>query len=159
MIDVESKENRTISLEDIISELKNSDKYKDRYQLCHTHFQQGETRWNQRSKFEDTLVTELNNGQGIKYFAYIKFYLDKGRKYALVAGKSGSKLVNEKSDVSFLEYPKKGLAKKWLYEHDKEWYVEEILIIWALADNKKANEDEAFAIERDLIKLFGLLES
>lgn len=159
MINAEYKENHTISLEDIISELNKSDKYKGRYKLCYTHFQQDEVRWNQRRKFEDTLVTELNNGQGIKYFAYIKFYLNNGKKYALVAGKSGSKLVNVKSDISFLKYPEKGLAKRWLYEHDKEWYVEEVLIIWALADNKKANEDEAFAIERELIKSFSLFES
>ena len=159
MIDAEHKKTHTISIESVINELEKSDEYKDRFQLCHTHFQQDKDRWNQRRKFEVTLATELNNGKGIKYFAYIKFYLDKDKKYALVAGKSGSRLVNVKSDVCFLSYPKKGLAKKWLYEHDKEWYVEEVLIVWALADDKKANEKEAFAIERDLIKLFGLYKS
>ncbi len=30
---------------------------------------------------------------GLNYFAYIKFYLDNGQKYALVAGKTGSYML------------------------------------------------------------------
>ena len=49
----------------------------------------------------------------LMFFAYIKCYIDDGRAYALVAGKSGSYTVNNSSscDLGFYLYPQKCPAK------------------------------------------------
>lgn len=146
-----------MSMNDILSELEKSGKYKDRIEICNTFLEQKKNRWGRgkRSKFEDSLIAK-----NIYYFAYIKFYLDDDKnKYALVAGKSGSKKVNVKSDIRFCVFPDKGQAKKWLYDNDKNWWHEEILVIKTISEEKNISKDEALEIENYLVKTFGLCES
>ena len=153
MVKVVDKNDFTVSKEDIIDYLENSI-YKNRYKVYDTFLGQEDTRWKrgQKYKFQQSLVaSELN------YFAYIKFYLDKDKKIALVAGKSGSKRVNTTSgcDLSFSTKPEHGEARKWLLKKGKCWCQTEIIIIWT----KTASEKEAFDIERNLQKKFDLFGS
>ncbi|WP_349948425.1 hypothetical protein ABFV83_08320 [Lacrimispora sp. BS-2] len=157
MISENVKKNFKIDMDDILRELENSGKYKGRIEICNTFLEQDKNRWGRgkRRLFEDSL--DIKN---LYYFAYVKFYLDDdNNKYALVAGKSGSKKVNYKSDVKFCEYPDKGKAKKWLHDNDKNWWHEEILIIKTISEEKKISEKEALDIEACLVKTFGLCES
>ena len=154
MVDTEAKENFRLSKEAIFSELTKS-KYGNRYECCSTYLEQNAVRWRRgkHSDFEKSLM-------GMKYFAYIKFYLDDDVMYALVAGKSGSRRVNGSgSDVRFREYPYKGKAKAWLYEQKKQWCKTEILVIPAIAEEDEENKNEALEIERYLVKTFGLFQS
>lgn len=113
-----------------------------------THLEQEENRWKRGRKhqFQQDLVY-----LGLKYFAYIKFYIGSdGKKYGIVAGKSGSKSVNPWGgcDLSFSEHPKPGKGRKWLDDNNKNWCHTEIYIIKALAQDMKTNEKESFDIER-----------
>ncbi len=159
MIKNECKLGPRISQDGILEVLSKSDEYRNRYVLCPTYLGQTAKRWSKRRYFERMLAEELNGNEGIKYFAYIKFYLEGDKKYALVVGKSGSKQVNRQSDVRFLSWPHKGYGKEWLYVNRKSWWYEEILVVWAIAENMKENEKEAYRIEKDLEKRFGLFRS
>ncbi|MCD2348548.1 hypothetical protein [Clostridium guangxiense] len=156
MANVKDKDTFNISKEDIRSKLENS-KYKGRHEIYETYLEQDKDRWGRgkHKKFENSL-----KDANLFYFAYIKFYLNEGKEYALVAGKSGSYNVNYSgSDVRFREYPKKGKAKEWLYNNNKKWCKERILIIKTIAEEKEISEKEAFEIEKYLVNTFGLCES
>jgi hypothetical protein len=138
---------------EIINKLKES-AYKDRVYMYDTCLKQGEKRWGykKRLQYEDKLRDD-----GLRHFAFIKFYLnEKGEKIGLVAGKSGSKNVIRKSDLSFSTNPKHGRARVFLIEEEKKWCQTEVLIIGAKAQDNNVNRKEAFEIERYLTKEFGL---
>ena len=156
IINVENKNTYQISMEDIISELENSE-YKGRYKIYNTFLGQEAVRWRRgdKSKFQQSLVDE-----SLKFFAYIKFYVDGERKYALVAGKSGSNTVNSSGcDLGFSLDSQKDLAKKWLSDNNKQWCQTEFLVISTNAEEKEKSNTEALEIERYLVRTFGLLES
>lgn len=156
-MNLKDKETFQISMEDIIEELENSE-YKERYKIYDTYLGQDADRWRRgyKSKFQQSLVDD-----NLMFFAYIKFYVDEGKKYALVAGKSGSYIVNNSSgcDLGFYLYPQKGPAKKWLYDNEKQWCQTEFLVIATNAEEKENNCKEAEAIEKYLVRTFGLFES
>ncbi len=136
---------------------KQLDKEKIKYEIIETFLEQNQVRYKRgkRQQFEEMLCKK-----GIGYFAYIKFFESEKDKsednslIAIVAGKSGSKNVNAYgSDVRFLNYPKPGKAKKWLYDNKMRWYHPSILVIRA------QKKEEALKVERQLIKKFNLLES
>ncbi len=157
MVNVKDKETFRISMEDIIKELENSE-YKEKYKIYDTYLEQGDDRWRRgyKSKFQQLLVDD-----NLMFFAYIKFYIDDGKKYALVAGKSGSYTVNNSSgcDLGFNLYPHKGPAKKWLCDNGKQWYQTKFLVIATNAEEKEKSCIEALIIEKYLVHIFGLLES
>jgi len=145
-----------ISKEDIIRELENS-QYNGRYKIYNTYLEQNSDRWRRgkRREFEQSLVHDKLYG-----FAYIKFYLDDEKMYALVAGESGSLNVNSSgSDVKFRVHPEIGKAKKWLYENNKKWCQTEILIIRTNGEEKNTSKKEAREIEKYLVETFGLCNS
>lgn len=156
MENVKDEKTFNISKQDILCELENS-KYKGRYKIFNTYLEQDKGRWRRgkHKEFEQSLIDD-----NLYYFAYIKFYLNDGKEYALVAGKSGSLNVNYTgSDVRFREYPEKGEAKDWLNKINKQWCHTEILIIRTSETDKKASNNEALEIENDLVSTFGLFES
>ena len=157
MVNVKDKETFQISMEDIIGELENSE-YKERYKIYDTYLGQDADRWRRgyKSKFQQSLVDD-----NLMFFAYIKFYVDGGKKYALVAGKSGSYTVNNTSgcDLGFYLYPQKGPAKKWLKDNEKQWCQTEFLVIATNAGEKEKSCKEAEEIEKYLVCTFGLFES
>lgn len=157
MINVKDKEMFNISKEDILCELENS-KYKGRYKIYNTYLEQDADRWRRgyKYKFQQSLVDD-----NLMFFAYIKFYLDKRKKYALVAGTSGSYIVNTSSgcDLGFYLYPQKGPAKKWLYDNEKQWCQTEFLVIATNAEEKEKSYKESKEIEKYLVRTFGLFES
>ena len=156
MVNEKDKSVYKISKEDIISELENS-QYKGRYKIYNTCLEQNRDRWRRgkRREFEQSLVNDKLYG-----FAYIKFYLDDEKKYALVAGESASLNVNSSgSDVKFCVYPDIGAAKEWLNKNNKKWCQTEILIIRTNEEEKKISKKEAREIENYLVKTFGLCKS
>lgn len=157
MVNVKDKENFRIRMEDIIKELENSE-YKKKYKIYETYLEQDADRWRRgyKSKFQQSLID--NN---LMFFAYIKFYIDDGNEYALVAGKSGSYTVNNSSgcDLGYYLYPQKGPAKKWLYDNGKQWNQTKFLVIATNVEEKEKSCIEALKIEKYLVHTFGLLES
>ena len=123
-----------------------------------TLLEQGKSRYRRGkwTEFENSLSTK-----GIGWFAYIKFFVDPDSDFddeniwAIVAGKTGSNKdkVNKHSDVRFMEYPKKGPAKKWIFINKKKLYHPKIIVIPAETEKK------ALDVEKSLVKWFGLLES
>lgn len=144
------------SMEEVHSILKSN--YNNRCNIIKTCLGQDDKRWKRGRKSEFQKYLEAKN---LYYFAYIKFYLDNGKKYALVAGKTGSRKVNSSGcDLAFREYPDyEGKAKKWLYDNKKQWCQTEFLVISTEAQEKKQSNKEALEIERYLVKTFGLFES
>jgi hypothetical protein len=157
MVNVKNKETFQISMEDIILALENSE-YMGRYKIYDTYLGQDADRWRRgyKSKFQQSLVDD-----NLRFFAYIKFYVDGGKKYALVAGKSGSYTVNNSSgcDLGFYLYPQIGLAKKWLFDNEKQWCQTEFLVISTNAKEKEKSCKEADEIEKYLVRTFKLFES
>lgn len=157
--EVQNNVARRYTFQEVIDMLNSmSDKYV--YKVYDTCLEQGKHRWGRgkKSRFQKSLV----DGE-LKYFAYIKFYLDDGEKYAIVAGKSGSLNVNKSSgcDLSFSLNNKHGKARRWLNTNHKEWCQTEIIVVTRkeeVEDNKE-NEKIAFEIESDLKKCFDLLGS
>ena len=99
------------------------------------------------AEFEDSLVQK-----NIEHFAYIKFFISGGEKYGIVAGKSGSRLVNQVgSDVSFSMNRVDGESRRFLLQKRLSWYKKEVLVFPA------DNEDEAYQTETDLKEMYGLL--
>lgn len=100
------------------------------------------------AEFEDSLAQKH-----IGYFAYIKFFISGDEKYGIVAGKSGSRLVNQAagSDVSFSMNRVDGESRRFLLQKRLSWYKKEVLVF--PADNEK----EAYQTEADLKEMYGLL--
>ena len=98
--------------------------------------------------FEQNLVE--NN---ISWFVYIKFYIDENGKFKpLVAGKSGSFLVNTNgSDVSFSTDINDGPARRFLQENNLDWCKTQIAICSC------KTEQEALELEKQIQRDFGLL--
>ncbi len=146
-----------LSMEDIIMELENSE-YKERYKIYDTYLRQDDDRWRRgyKSKFQQSLVDD-----NLRFFAYIKFYTEGGKKYALVAGKSGSYTVNKSSgcDLGFYLCPQKGPAKIWIDNNKKQWCQTEFLVIATKSEEKEKSCKEAKEIEEYLVHTFGLYES
>ena len=157
MANVKDKEILQISMQDVIGKLENSE-YKERFKIYDTYLGQDADRWRRgyKSKFQQSLVDD-----NLMFFGYIKFYVDGGKKYALVAGKSGSYTVNNSSgcDLGFYLYPQKGLAKKWIKDNEKQWCQTEFLVIATNAEEKEKSCKEAEEIEKYLVHTFGLFES
>lgn len=149
------KSNKKYSKEQIISTLKKT-KYSSRYKIYDTCLDQNEIRWKygKRTKYENKLKED-----GLKFFAFIKFYLDKnGNKIGLVAGKSGSRNVISRSDLNFSTNPKHGEARQFLKDNHLSWCQTEVLIIGAIENDYKMNRKEAFRIESQLKDWFNLKE-
>ena len=89
------------------------------------------------------------------YFAYIKFFIDNGEAYGIVAGKTGSYSVNKSqgTDVSFDKKYNGGPARQFLRQKGFEWYKKKIIII------KAHNSKKALEVERKLKEMFGLFGS
>lgn len=157
--EVQNNVARRYTFQEVIDMLNSmSDKYV--YKVYDTCLEQDKDRWGRgkKSKFQRSLAAD-----GLDYFGYIKFCLDDGEKYAIVAGKSGSLNVNKSSgcDLSFSVDVKDGPAREWLRDNNKEWCQTEIIVVTRkeeVEDNKE-NEKIAFEIESDLKKCFGLLGS
>lgn len=141
----------------IVSCLKNSN-YAENFEEITTFLEPDKTRWGRgkRSYFED----ELQN-KGYMHFAYIKFYLgDDKKQYALVGGKTGSRKVNASgTDVYFSYNTAKGESKKWLVKNDKKWHTTSIIIIKTFSKKDEESRKEAFEIEKDICRVFSLMES
>ncbi len=155
-VSAKDEKNFNYSWDKVVCILKDSE-YKNNYLEVKTFLTQGDIRWNKRCCFEDSLAN-----QGIKYFAYIKFYKAKNNKsYALVAGKTGSNLVNCRTDLLFSKNPDHGKSRRWLKENNLEWDTEKIIIVYPdkKIENKKANENDAFAIESFLQTKFDLFST
>ena len=107
-----------------------------------------------KQAFERNLIEK-----NINWFVYIKFYRkinDINYIKPLVAGKSGSLLVNESgSDVNFSENIEDGPARRFLYENKDRytWDKEEILIITC------KSEEEALRIEKEIQDKYKLFKS
>jgi len=143
-----------MSQNEIIKEL-NKTEYQGRFFMMKTNIIQSSLDLRPNKEFENKL-----KDKGIKYFAYIKFFIDNEEKYGIVAGKTGSLLVNGRSDVNFSTNINHGRAKEFLKDKNLEWYKEEILIIKPkIIEDIKANRKEALAIERDLKEKFKLMGS
>lgn len=104
------------------------------------------------------------------YFAYIKFYEQGGRRFALVAGKTnlfdpdfyfGKKCATKRGDE----------AKKVLNEHGWDWYCQQVLAVWEpgqelwegpedIANRKHGPQAKrALNVEAKVRELFGLFSS
>lgn len=143
-----------MSLREIVTQLTAS-KYKDRFFMLKTDIPNVPKLIRPSDDFENKLVEK-----GIKYFAYIKFFKDNSELYGIVAGKTGSALVNNHSDVCFSTKITDGFSRRFLDKKNMEWYKEEILIIEPeKTEDEKENKKEALAIERDIKKMFNLLGS
>ena len=103
-----------------------------------------------RQAFEKDIMDK-----NVGYFAYIKFYLDEnGHSRPLVAGKSGSVLVNSSgSDVMFSDDVEHGPARRFLQEGHFHWDKTNILLL--PADSEK----HALALERQVQKTMNLFGS
>ena len=124
--------------------------YKDKFSTYNIHFKlpegfkmhstfrtQDSNSWRgSREAFEQSLV-EAN----ISWFVYIKF--DENNR-PLVVGKSGSKLVNEQSDVSFSTDINDGPARKFLNESNLDWCKTQIAICPC------KTEQEAINLEKEI---------
>lgn len=151
-------ENFTVSKKEIINQLANCEISKECIIQCFdTYRNQGEARWKRGTKRK--FQCSLSNAN-LHYFAYVKFYKgDDNKDYALVAGKSGSYLVNKSSgcDLSFSTREKDGAARRWLKNHCKQWCHTEILII--APKDASESEKRAYKIERELLMNFDLFGS
>lgn len=144
------------SITEIIEDLTKS-KYKDCFFRIKTGIPEIPKYIRPSDNFENELVKK-----GIKYFAYIKFFVDNedNQIYGIVAGKTGSSLVNRQTDVCFSTNREDGFSRKFLDDLKLKWYKEEILII--TPENNIDNEiskKQALEIERYLKVEFKLLGS
>lgn len=149
-----TKKYKFMSQDEIIGEL-NKTEYQGHFCMLKTNIIQSLPDVRPDKEFENML-----KDKGIRNFAYIKFFRDHEEKYGIVAGKTGSSLVNGRSDVYFSTNINHGLARQFLKDKNFEWYKEEILIIKPkIIEDIKENRKEALAIERDIKKRFKLLGS
>lgn len=114
-------------------------------------FRTSKDSWNgDKIAFEENL---LNNK--IKYFVYIKFFIDKkGKAIPIVCGKSGSSIVNSSgSDLSFSIDIDHGPARKFLNKNKLEWCYDLVFI------RKCKDQKHAYEIERTITKKFKLFGS
>lgn len=88
----------------------------------------------------------------IGWFAYIKGYLKDGNWHPLVAGKTGSKIVQSGTDISF-SYHGETPARMFLREENLSWDTSRVLII------PSANESEALNIEKKILSQLSLFQS
>lgn len=152
-------EHFNVSKTDIVDWL-NKSRYKSQYiETCCTYREQNSICWRRGMKFR---FQQLLVDYELMHFAYVKFYVgEHGEKYALVAGKSGSKIVNRSAgcDLSFSIRNEDGAARKWLNKHGKSWCHTEILIVKTKSTEEKESRKEAFKIERELQQEFDLFGS
>lgn len=95
-----------------------------------------------REAFEQSLVES-----DISWFVYIKF--DELNR-PLVAGKSGSRLVNENTDVSFSTDINDGPARRYLQENSLNWCKTQIAICSC------NSEEEAYILEENILENYNL---
>lgn len=100
--------------------------------------------------FEQSLVEMM-----IKWFVYVKFYVDHdGNVKPIVAGKTGSKLVNiNGTDLNFSMNQDDRPARRFLVENRYQWDKTKILIIPC------ENEGEAYGIEMNLQVMYGFFSA
>ena len=104
-----------------------------------------------KQAFEQSLIDD-----GISWFVYIKFYLDKqGNSKPLVCGKSGSLLVNSNgSDLSFSTDINDGPARRFLAENSGKYLWDKTKVaILACSSEKEAYELERKYLEE--LNIFG----
>lgn len=103
-----------------------------------------------RGAFEHHLVD-----LGIKWFVYIKFYIDSiGNIKPLVVGKSGSLSVNVSgSDLSFSTAVEDGPSRRFLHDCNLEWWKENIAI------RNFDDECDALEYEQHIAKKYKLFQS
>ena len=91
--------------------------------------------------------------QNISWFTYIKFYSNNDQIVPLVAGKTGSKLVNiAGTDIRF-RYDGVNPGRTFLRESKLVWHTDKVLII------PTENEIDAFKLEIDLAQKLDLFYS
>ena len=114
------------------------------FKICSTFRTQDSESWEgTKGAFEQSLVE--NN---VTWFVYIKF---DELNHPLVAGKSGSYLVNSRgSDVSFSTRIEDGPARRFLQENNLNWCKTQIAICPC------KTEQEAFELEEKIQKEFNL---
>lgn len=92
--------------------------------------------------------------KGVKHFAYIKFFSDGKDYYGIVAGKSGSRIVNQSgTDISFSIKTTDGPSRRFLEQKKYKWVESEVLVCEGLSPN---DPKDAFEVERDLKEMFNL---
>lgn len=114
-------------------------------------FRNSENSWNGDKIAFEQYLKEL----GVKWFVYIKFYVDKKRVYRpLVVGKSGSMLVNASgSDLNFSTDVNDGPARKFLKSNHVKWNYDFIAV------RKCKNESDAYKIETMIMNKYNLFGS
>lgn len=120
------------------------------YEIIPT-FYDGSDIWYNRYKFEGNLAYEKN----VKWFSYVKFYIDEyGASRPLVAGKSGSLLVNKSgTDVCFSTSTKDGSSRRFLKRENLSWNTSIVAIKPFLY------EKDAYDFEEETAKHFNLFYS
>ena len=120
------------------------------YEIIPT-FYDGSDIWYNRHKFEGGLAYDKN----VKWFSYVKFYIDAyAASRPLVAGKSGSLLVNKRgTDVIFSIATKDGPARRFLKRERLSWDTSIIAI------KKFDLEKDAYKFEEETAKHFNLFYS
>lgn len=146
------KKRLTKDINTFIEKLKGIKDFKDSdIQIFPTFRTQDSQDWSgSRCAFEKYLVE-----QNIKWFTYIKFYIDKNQCIRpLVVGKTGTLLVNRSgTDISFSEDINDGPARQFLAEECLSWDKTQILII------KAKSEKQALFFENRIANIFNLFES
>ena len=117
-----------------------------------------------KDEFEDDLEQDH-----LRYYAYIKFFRSSGLLFGIVAGKTGTRLVNaskkkKRGDVCFsvkADLPQKWNAKEFLLLNSLRWAQDRILIVVPKhpKDDLKAHEQEVLEIESKLQTMFNLFGS
>lgn len=124
------------------------------FKLYSTFRSQRSNNWENGSKsaFEQSLVDD-----GITWFIYIKFYLDKqNNSKPLVCGKSGSILVNNSgSDLSFSTDINDGPARRFLAENSGKYLWDKTKIAILSCNSEK----EAYELENKYTELLNLFRS
>ena len=155
------KANYKFTLADVKERLDAPDAVKKHdYKVYDTFLEQDADRWKtgRKAQFQQQFVSENR-----KYFAYIKFYLDGEDIYAIVAGKSGSYIVNKSRgfDLSFSFKRENRVSREWLEDNKKVYCQTMTLVVYPREqiEDRKLNRRKAFEIERELKEMFGLLGS
>lgn len=120
------------------------------YEIIPTFYDESDF-WYKRNKFEEDLAYNKN----IKWFSYVKFYIDAyGASRPLVAGKTGSLLVNKSgTDVCFSTNTNDGKSKIFLSDSNLSWNTSIIAI------KRFDLEKDAYKFETETAKHFNLFYS
>ena len=124
---------------------------KDRVFIVNTHYDP-----NIGSKLRLDAYNDELEKLGIGWHTYIKFFVtEDGKRYGLVAGKSGSRTVIGDPDLSFDMDRKDKKGRHFLNTNSLKWYTEKVMVIKTISES----ENEAYRIEDALLQGIHLFES